>query len=161
MCANFDFVGQKVKSPGQVKVRCALRDQLQTWRSCCAHSFSPNVFKLWGWNIGVDTYRMQILDFSFEWPQVRSIFDPAHYKPKGEIRNDSPAHNFWTKGDKRMKWVPKCFFFVPPNQMMPNMTNVDLIWHVTPNWTGDQILKLAFLGPKLSIIRFFSTRETR
>ena len=28
MCANFEFLGQKVESPGQVKVRCALRDRL-------------------------------------------------------------------------------------------------------------------------------------
>ena len=26
LCANFDFPGQKVRSPGQVKFRCALRD---------------------------------------------------------------------------------------------------------------------------------------
>ena len=29
-CVNFDFLGQKVKSPDQVKFRCALRDRLQT-----------------------------------------------------------------------------------------------------------------------------------
>ena len=43
LCANFDFPGQKVRSPGQVKVRCALRDRLQSWRSCCGHSFISNV----------------------------------------------------------------------------------------------------------------------
>ena len=30
MCANFDFSGQKVRPPCQVKVKCALRDRLQT-----------------------------------------------------------------------------------------------------------------------------------
>ena len=37
LCANFDLLGQKVRSPGQVKVRCAPRDRLQTSRSCCGH----------------------------------------------------------------------------------------------------------------------------
>ena len=30
LCANFDFLGQKVRLPVQVKVRCALRERLQT-----------------------------------------------------------------------------------------------------------------------------------
>ena len=54
-----------VRSPGEVKVRCALRDRLQTGRSCCGHSFTSNVFKFSGWNIGVDTYRMCLPDFFF------------------------------------------------------------------------------------------------
>ena len=40
-CANLDLLGQKFRSPGQVKVRCAPRDRLQTSRSCCGHGFSP------------------------------------------------------------------------------------------------------------------------
>ena len=43
--------------------------------------------------------------------------------------------------------------------MLPNMTNFDLIWSVTPNWAGGQILKLAFWA-KLGINQFVSTRET-
>ena len=42
LCAKFDFLGQKVRSPGQVKVRCAPRDRLQTSTSRCGHSYSPN-----------------------------------------------------------------------------------------------------------------------
>ena len=46
LCGNFDFLGQKVRSPGQVKVRCAPRDRLQTSTSRCGHSYSPNDLKL-------------------------------------------------------------------------------------------------------------------
>ena len=45
-CANFDFLGQKVRSPGQVKVRCAPRNRLQTSTSRCGHSCCPKDFKL-------------------------------------------------------------------------------------------------------------------
>ena len=44
--ADFDFLGQKVRSPGQVKVRCAPRDRLQISTSRCGHSYSPNDLKL-------------------------------------------------------------------------------------------------------------------
>ena len=44
-CANFDFLGQKVRSPGQVKVRCAPRDRPQTSTSRCGHSYTPNDLK--------------------------------------------------------------------------------------------------------------------
>ena len=105
----------------QVKVRCALRDLLQTWRSCCWCSFSPNVFKLWEWNIGVNTHRMYISDFSFQWPQIRSIFNPSHYKPMGEmtllpITFEPRVINEWNGYAS--------IFLVPPNRMMPNMTNL-------------------------------------
>ena len=43
---NFDFLGQKVRSPGQVKFRCAPRERLQTSTSRCGHSCSPNDLKL-------------------------------------------------------------------------------------------------------------------
>ena len=35
LCAYFYFICQHVRSPGQVKGRCAFRDRLQTSRSCC------------------------------------------------------------------------------------------------------------------------------
>ena len=47
-----------------------------------------------------------------------------------------------------------------PNRMIPNMTNFDLIWPVTPNgrevkfWNG-------LFWAKVSITRFFPTREAR
>ena len=43
--------------------------------------------------------------------------------------------------------------------MIPNTTSFDLTWPVTPNWAGNQILKLVFLE-KLGIIRFVLTSET-
>ena len=43
---DFDFLGEKVRSPGQIKVRCAPRDRLQPSTLRCGHSCSPNDLKL-------------------------------------------------------------------------------------------------------------------
>ena len=119
----------------------ALRDRPQTWRSCCGHSSSPNVFKLSGWSIGVDAYRMYISNSSFQWPQVRSIFDRAHYNPIREITLFPIT--FEQKGV--VEWNVYLFVcLVAPNRLISNMTNFELIWPVTPSWAGGQILKLSF-----------------
>ena len=47
-CANFNLLGQKFRSLGQVRVSCLPRDKLQISRSYCRHSFSPNIVKLSG-----------------------------------------------------------------------------------------------------------------
>ena len=77
------------RSKGQVtrsgQSQMCTSDRLQTSTSHCGHSYSPNDLKLWGWDIGVDANRMDISDFSFSWPRVRSIFGPAHYNPMKKL----------------------------------------------------------------------------
>ena len=104
-CANPDLLGLKVRSPGQVKFRCDPGDRHQTSRSCFGHNFSPNDFKLSRWNFGVDTYRMLISDFSFIWPQVRSIFDPAHYNLRPIIFEPTVIDE-WTWNQSVCQWYP-------------------------------------------------------
>ena len=124
LCANCDLIGIKVSLPGQVKVRCALRDRLQIWRSCCEYSFSQNVLKLSGLSFRVDTYRMYILWFFILVNSGQVNFQPGIWE------SYSFAHNFWTKGDKRMKWTPRCVSCGPKS----NDTQYDQLW---PDLTCD------------------------
>ena len=105
LSANFDYPGKTARSQGQVKIRYALRDRLQTWRSCRGHSFSPNVVKLSGWS-NLSGY-LQHVYFRFFFfilvtsGQVNFLPGPLQFTPLGG--NYSFAHNIWTKGDRRMK----------------------------------------------------------
>ena len=121
LCAKFDLIGQKVRSPGQVKVRCALGDRLPPWRSCCGYSFGPDVFNLSGWDIGYTC--LQNVYFGFfilgtsgqQFPTLPIISLWGNY---------SSAHHFWIKGDRRMQWVAICFPWVPES----NDTQYDQLW---------------------------------
>ena len=101
-CVQIMTSGQKVRSPGQVKVGCAPWDRLQPSRSCCGDNFSRNAFKRSGWDIGVGTYRMHISDFSFQWSHVKLIFDTAL------SGNYSSAETFEPEVIDELNWVPKC-----------------------------------------------------
>ena len=71
---NFDPLGSKVRSPGQVKVGTSPRHRCQSSRSRCEDSFGPNGLKLSGYDTGMDAYKTYLSDSSFSWSQVRSFF---------------------------------------------------------------------------------------
>ena len=54
----------------------------------------------------------------------------------------------------------KVLFLVPPNRMMPNMTNFNLIWPMTPNWEEVKF-DIGLFWAILRTIRFFLTTEAR
>ena len=111
MCVIFYFLVPrpkgKVTRSGQSQM-CAPGPASNLMIVLLVCSFSPNVFNLCGWNIGVDTYRMYIFHFN----DLRA--GKFSTQPIISLRgNYSSGHNFWTKGDKRMKGIPMCFSCAP------------------------------------------------
>ena len=96
----------------------------------------PNVFKLSGWSIGVNTYRMYI-------PNFWTIFDPAHYNPMGGITLLSIS--FEPKViDILNEYQRVCL--VIPNRMIPKMTQLWPDLTCDPKLCGRSNFEIVFLG---------------
>ena len=147
LCANFDFPGQKVRSPGQVKIRCALRDRPQTWRYRAVGTVLVRTFS---------NFQDEIL----EWIPTECIFRIFHF-------NDLRSGQFSTRpiryisllGEMTLlpitfepkvisEWIGyQSIFLVPPNRMLPNMT--DLTWFDVWPRIGRSHFEISFLGGKI------------
>ena len=143
LCANFNFIEQKVRWPSQLSEMCPPGSASNLKIVVHGHSFSPNVFNLSGWNIGVATYECIFRILLFRDLKFRSIFDPAHYKLR-EGGITLLTITFEPKVIDEWNRYQSVCLLVTPNRMIPNMTNFDLIWHVTSNLAGGQILKFGF-----------------
>ena len=104
-CKNFDLIGPKLRSPGQVKFGTSPRHRHLSSRSRCEHSFSPNDLKLSGNNTArIPTKHYLGLIIFLTCGQV--IFLPAPIIRLWE--NTFFAYHFWTKCDRQMKIAPIC-----------------------------------------------------
>ena len=124
--ANFDPLDQKVRSPIQVKVSCAPRDQHQPPVSWCEHSFSLKVFEAFRMR-----YLSQYIQNVFIWVPILVTSDQVNFRPDFTLL----PITFEAKAIDEYKWY-RSAYLVAPNRMIPNTTNFDLTWHVNSKLVG-------------------------